>query len=239
MDERRKKFSTKKTAKAEKRHEPEDADEGVEAATEQEEKFWWEFFERKDALDKDLEECTDTRANDTAQRTTKKQEQTKLQEKLRGMAKMARQDSDDPTPNELALLKRWYLRATEEHATTEQKEQHEIWASGEGPNLPEEPKVSAGEKARTEPHETRTTPLRRLVTCAVNEGCRTPRTVRRWLDSKIGQDIDGIVIEKIEDGWLEGWDQIANGSVKAKVTLRGPLKDCVYRVKKMLQEAPR
>jgi hypothetical protein len=48
---------------------------------------------------------------------------------------LARQDSVDPVPKELARLKRWYWRATTERRIP--------WADGLGPNLPFKPDVSA------------------------------------------------------------------------------------------------
>ena len=132
MSGRRKKPLADDAKKAEKRRESNHVDEEVGAATEQddqaEETFWWDFFERKDALENGLEELQRVDANTVDQFATKKQEIAELQRLLNGMAKLARQGSVNPVPNELARLKRWYSRATEE--------QHESWVRGEGPNAP-------------------------------------------------------------------------------------------------------
>ena len=70
-----------------------------------------------------------------AEHVTKEERLAALQEQLDGMEGLARQDSVDPVPKELARLKRWYRRST--------PEQRKTWARGLGPNLPDKPKVSA------------------------------------------------------------------------------------------------
>ena len=133
---RRKMPSADDDAKAEKRHDSDHVDEEAGAATEQddqaEETFWWGFFDRKDALENRLEEWKNDESTDLA---TRKEQQAALQEQLNGMNRLARQDSVDPVPKELARLKRWYRRAT--------IEQRKPWADGLGPNLPFKPDVSA------------------------------------------------------------------------------------------------
>jgi hypothetical protein len=132
MSGRRKKPSADDATKAEKRRESNHVDEEVGAATEQddqaEETFWWDFFERKDALENGLEELQRVDANTFDQFATKKQEIAELQRLLNGMAKLARQGSVNPVPNELAHLRRWYSRLT--------PEQRNPWARGLGPNVP-------------------------------------------------------------------------------------------------------
>lgn len=116
------------------------------------------------------------------------------------------------------------------------EEQKESQARGEGPNVPDEPEASAGKKARTKPRETRIAPLRRLAICAIDEGCDSTHAVWHWLNTKIGQKIADIHIERIENGQLNGWDDMSNKSVNLDVTVRGPLKDIVSRVIKKLRE---
>ena len=136
MSGRRKKPLADGATKPEKTCESNHDDEDVGAVTEQdgqtEEAFWWMFFERKDALENRLEEWKNDESTDLA---TRKEQQEVLQEKLSGMNGLARQDSVDPVPKELARLKRWYRRAT--------IEQRKPWADGLGPNLPFKPEVSA------------------------------------------------------------------------------------------------
>ena len=129
MNGRRKKPSADSAKKADKPLESNHADEEVGAAIEQdgqaEEPFWWDFFERKDALENRLEEGKNDVSTDLA---TRKEQQAVLQEQLNGMNRLARQDSVDPVPKELARLKRWHSRMT--------PEQLKFWACGSGPNVP-------------------------------------------------------------------------------------------------------
>ena len=135
MSERRKKPMADGATKQEKTCESNHDDEDVGAVTEQErqpeEAFWWMFFDRKDALENRLEEWKNDESTDLA---TRKEQQAVLQEKLGGMNGLARQDSVDPVPTELARLIRWYWRAT--------TEQRKFWAGGLGPNLPFKPEFS-------------------------------------------------------------------------------------------------
>jgi hypothetical protein len=129
MSGRRKKPSADDATKAEKRRESNHVDEEVGAATEQddqaEETFWWDFFERKDALENRLEEWKN---DESADHATREERLAALQEQLDGMEGLARQDSVDAVPKELARLKRWYRRST--------PEQRNPWARGLGPNVP-------------------------------------------------------------------------------------------------------
>ncbi len=139
MSGRRKKPSADDAKKAENRRDTDHVDEEAGAVTEQdgqtEKAFWWMFFERKDSLEKQIERLKDIGTNGAAEHVTKEERLAALQEQLDGMEGLARQDSVDPVPKELARLKRWYRRST--------PEQRKTWARGLGPNLPDKPKVSA------------------------------------------------------------------------------------------------
>ena len=136
MSGRRKKPLADGATKPEKTCESNHDEKEVGAVTEQkrqpEKAFWWMFYERKDALENLLENWKNDVSADPA---TRKEQQAVLQEKLSGMNGLARQDSVDPVPKELARLKRWYWRATTERRIP--------WADGLGPNLPFKPDVSA------------------------------------------------------------------------------------------------
>ena len=129
MSGRRKKPLADGATKPEKTCESNHDDEKVGAVTEQErqreEAFWWMFFDRKDALENQLEESKNDVSTDLA---TRKEQQAVLQEQLNGMNRLARQDSVDPVRKELARLKRWHSRMT--------PEQLKFWACGSGPNVP-------------------------------------------------------------------------------------------------------
>ena len=136
MSGRRKKPLADGATKPEKTCESNHDDEEVGAVTKQkrqaEKAFWWMFYERKDSLENILEERKNDESGDFAIR---KEQQAELQEKRYGMDALARQDSVEPVPKELARLKRWYGRAP--------TEQRNYWADGLGPNLPFKPEVSA------------------------------------------------------------------------------------------------
>ncbi len=129
MSRRCKKSSADDATTAEKRRDSDHVAEEVGAAIEQdgqaEEAFWWDFFERKDALENRHEEWKNDESADFA---TREERLEALQEQLGGMEGLARQDSVDPVPKELARLKRWHSRMT--------PEQLKFWACGSGPNVP-------------------------------------------------------------------------------------------------------
>lgn len=92
-----------------------------------EEKAWWCIYERTENFANKIQEWENKSASDVAQLAKKDEKLTELREQHRGMEKLVRQDSVDPT------LMRWLSPLIDEHATEEQKQKLKSWAEGPKP----------------------------------------------------------------------------------------------------------
>lgn len=151
-----------------------------------------------------------TPANDVAQRDLKQREIARRQDLLRDVEALIRAGSVDA--RKLVQLKQRAARV--------------------GLDLSGEPDTSAGSNELPTQHAPRMDSVRRLIQAAMKDGCDSVKEVRQWLKRKVGETVDGIEIDDIEDGWMHGCDHTRNGKFfKFSLNERGPLKDRVYREK--------